>query len=207
MSRYVCKLLTDRGLRYVVFCDTSDQFVSPTFATPEGVAIALDDGSTAEECLKAAERRVYDMRREVIHDATKLLADLKLGKTLRVKEMILLDGVLSFLKATVAPHQRSYPELSDEIINEWIVELGLRKKYPDYDNYDILNDCAVYPAIEEAPQRRRIPDSFREPRKRPTVSQNRLAGHYVSKLALIANIAGPGKATPEEVVERFYRMQ
>ncbi len=205
MSQYACKLLTDSGVKYVAFCDTIDQFISVVYASPEGVAQALGDGSSAEECEEAAELHVYDIRRQVIHEAAKLLSDLKLGKTLRVSEMVLLGGVLSFLEATVAPHQWDYLEISDEVIGAWISELGLRKKYPDYDNYDILADCAVYPAIQEAPQRRRIPQFFHEPRKRPSVSQNKLAGRYVSKLTLIANIVGPNKNTPEEVVERFYK--
>ena len=41
-------------------------------------------------------------------------------------------------------------------------------------------------------------------RRRPRVAQNKLAGRYVSQLALIANLVGPDKSTPEEVVARFY---
>ncbi len=202
MSQFACKLLTDSGVRYVAFCDAIDQFISPAFTSPECVARALG-GGTAEECQETAERHVYDMRREVIWEAAKLLSDLKLGKTLKVAEMTLLDRVLSFLYATVAPHQWDYPEISDEVVDGWISELGLRKKYPGYDDYDILTSCAVYPAIQEASQRCRIPNVFDEPRKRLWVSQNKLAGRYVSKLALIANIVGSDKNTPEEVVERF----
>ncbi len=203
MSQFACKLLTNNVIRYVGFCDTIDQFISPAFASPECVAKALG-GVTAEECRETAERHVYDMRHEVIHEATKLLSDLKLGKTLKVAEMSLLSGVLNFLEATVAPHQWDYSEISVEVVGAWISELGLRRKYPDYDDYDILMDCAVYPAIQEAPQRRHIPHAFHGPRKRPLVSQNKLAGRYVSKLALIANIVGPEKNTPEEIVAKFY---
>lgn len=204
MAQYTCKLLTDRGIRYVTYDNTIDQFISYAYTSTEDVARARCDGTMAEECEEEAERHIYDMRRLIIHRATKLISDLKLGQTLQPDDMVLLSGVHKFLEATVAPQQYVYPEISDEVIDSWIFELGLRQQFPDHNNEEILGDRALYPAIQEVRQRRDMPEFFDKPYKPPTEAQNKLTGRYLSQLAIIANIVGPNQNTPEEVVDKFY---
>jgi len=73
----------------------------------------------------------------------------------------------------------------------------------EWDWADIL-DHAKYTSFGAHYFNRLYPETHSEPEQRSTSEKcNKLAGRYVSSLAIIAKIVGPEKHTPEEIVEYF----
>lgn len=206
MSCHVCKILTSRGDFYVGYDTVVDQFCTKVAHSLEEIVEIL--GDDLRTCREEARKHVYDMRRTAIHNATRYISLLKLGKTLRVSEMAELGNFVKFLEATVAPHQwlSHYPEIADTVIEGWVKELGLYDMFPGVVADEILHDKALYSAVYEAPLRRSHRSVFSRisPRRRPRVAEKKLAGRYLSQLALIANVAGPDKTPPEEIVNKYY---
>ncbi|TSC82855.1 MAG: hypothetical protein G01um101420_37 [Parcubacteria group bacterium Gr01-1014_20] len=190
-----------------------DQFVTPAFDSvalfvehikrniadfggdPEEVDLWAKEGAQAEY--------VYDLRKMTIHDCVVLLAKLKTGASLTDGEACQLYDFSLFLKATVAPHQYTYPEADQPIVEKWVEELGLRELYPsDWDWWDILDDIQSV-AYYNAWAKKHYDFCRDESTGQATPAQNKLAGRYLSALTTIAKIAGTDKRTPAEVVQAF----
>jgi len=169
---------------------------------------------------------VFDLRRGTIHDAVHLIAKLKCGHRLTHDEAVKVDNFYRFLRYAVAPHQRSYDELED--LESAVDRLGLRpepikrsdddvvvefapdviQEYEEEANwYEIAGDAAYYVFGAEAYREKFRPEVYAvmgEVRE-PTEAECVLVGCYLSRLAVIAQIAGPSRLTAVQIVERFHR--
>lgn len=204
MSQHACKILTDKGTFYVAYDTVIGQFVSLAFGSLENVSGAL--GRTAPE--SEADENTYDVRREAIHRLVHQLSRLKKGESLVSKKACELGNFYDFLHATVAPHQYNYRQTKKAVVKDWVDELCLRDQNPEWSewtDWEILTDGTLYPVFQDAQLKRKFGRVHQRERKRPTPEQNKIVGRYISRLAMIANIAGPGKSTPTEVIEKFYK--
>ncbi len=196
------QILTNREILYVVFNTTIDQFVTPASPSLEATAVLAEVSS--EEFAEGVATNVFDLRRDTIHEACRLLAKLKCGQSLNLSEAYIVKNFADFLQAAVAPHQHDYEEI-DQVIARSRKELRLNRRFAEYDDWELVNDCAMYPSFEKKVLDSKTPlkHSIHMPSVRTSKGQRKLAGRYVSVLATIANIAGPGKLTPREIVEKF----
>ncbi len=213
MSVGVRKILTDKGTLYVAFENVIDRFVSPAFATPEDFAAYMavfdpqgDAGATLAFWLAVAPRAqyVYDLRRVVIHDCVHMMAELKSGRGLNDNQACVLYEFYEFLRVAVPFPEQSFPELNPEMIQQWISDLNIRRLYSDqYDWQDILDNVRCV-AFYDAWSKRQYKHYRNLETVRATPEQNKLAGRYLSALCVVTNIAGTGKSSPVEIVEKFY---
>ena len=108
-----------------------------------------------------------------------------------------------FLRATVAPHQRDFRFLSDELLERWVQELGLRSgRMAEWQTDEIVHDGALWPAVNRPCSELKYPgmsDQYREPIVSPTKEQNILAGRYLRTLAYVGRLIGPDRMSPEEI--------
>lgn len=195
-------ILTDKEIMFVAFDTTLDQFISPATASLNE-AVTFGGGfhtkASVKELVDSAKKNVYDLRSGTIHVAVRLLAKLKCGNALSVPEACIVANFYRFLKATVAPHQYTYITL-DAMVARSRNELGFDKKFPEYDDWELVTDLATYPAFIKKDFYRRYPKTRMPCQTRTLKSQLKLAGRYVGTLAIIANIAGPGKSSPKAIV-------
>ncbi len=194
MSQYPCKILTDKGALYAIYCDTIDQFTTPAVHSTDA-RVGFED---------AGGRHVFDLRTAVLDRVETLLAKLESGKSLTIAEACAVNKFEGFLKGTVADHQYAYEETSDQVLEGWVTELGLRKRFPDYEPRDIVTDRGIYPAFQDKAHRARF--KHHELGQRPTASQNKIAARYLRALAAIANVFGPGRTMPDEIVNKFVKI-
>jgi hypothetical protein len=206
------KILTDGGTLYVAFDSVIDQFVTPAFASAADFAddackILRDWGISREgwESLATDASYVYDLRRWTIHACVEYLAQLKRGVSLTNEQACELHEFTGFLEATVAFQQYNYELLNQAVVEQWIHELDLRSMYPPgYDWQDIVDACrsTVY---YNAWSKKHYDFSADLETGRATPAQNKLIGRFISRECILANIAGPGKSTPAEIVETFFK--
>lgn len=196
----VHKIVTDAEVLYVLYCHGSDRFQSKAYSTPEEVAreaMRLDLGSTLKDWEDMARntRIVHNLKRDNIHAAILLCSKLKLGHVLTVEEARVMQGFERFLEALVKHNIDCYEKL-----NEYMTRTVQSLKCAPVDEWGDATWCAT---------RSCYGDEFRDKirtmpaKKISTVRKRKCAGRYVSKLALLARIAGPNKLSAHEMVDRF----
>ncbi len=196
MGQYFCKLLTDKGDFYMIFCSVISQFTTPAVRSTDS-RIGFEPG----------EDNVFDLREKTLKKVEKLLQKLESGKSVTIPEARVLYQFNGFLDGTVADHQYNYPETSDEKLEEWVKELKLRERFPTFPARDIVKDRGLFPAFQH-----KVHNAYRRKRDRlsqvgrATVSQNRIAARYVRTMATIANALGPKRSDPEDIVKKFFEI-
>jgi len=199
MSRFVIKLLTAQGPFYAAYETVVDQFVSCAYSAQIDAAQVIGEDLIGEEDFGF--KNTIDLRPESINEFTRCLAKLKVGESLSESEACEMYRYERFFKGTIATHQYDYPEL-DAQIRAWAEELNLNKKFPDDDEWKLITDHGMFPVFQDlAHHVWDKMDRFADP---PTPEQNKIVGRYLSKLALMAKIAGPDKDAPAEIVDKFY---
>jgi hypothetical protein len=214
MSTYVCKLIFDDGQFYSAINSTIDQFVFPVFKSADNLARFTQrylefayaeklNGTEIQEDIKNISV-THCITKETIHNGALFLARMKRGETLSTDEACELSKFYDFLKFTVADHQHEYDETRQDVVDKMIDDIGMRQQYPkDWDWQDIL-DNAMYNSFRKKWLEVTYPKSSFELEKYSTPKQvSILAGRYISKLAAIANIVGPSKNSPTEIIEKF----
>ena len=197
MSQHECKILTDTGEFYATYDTTLDQFVTPA-------VISTDALMGFEECTTVGGKNVFDLRRATLEKIEALIVKLESGRSLTVPEAGMVENFERFLKGTVAM-AHDHPEISDKVVEDWARELGLTKRFPDHSPREIVTDCGMFPAFQKKATNARLPRQHRATHgSRPKVGQNKIAGRYVRAMANIANIFGPNRASPNEILDRFY---
>ena len=210
-----CKLVCDEGTFYLAYNSTVDTFTTRPFKTAAEFAAFAAKNLTvfADEKLSIAEwekmarntKDVYTMTRETRHQATFILSKMKRGELITDDEAMVIHEFWRFLQATVADHQHEYKEVSPDVINRWIDELEMRSQFPKNFDYEDILDCAKWSSFQKVGNRRRFPRTTTLGEEKESTPQqlNKLAGRYVSALALIAKIVGQGKSPPLEIVNTF----
>jgi hypothetical protein len=204
MATYACKVLTDRGIAYVAYNTVVDQFVTAPLSS--ATALAEELGETAADWQASADAHVFNMWPRSLDRIALCLYRLRRGEHLSDEDACLVEKLYRFLQATVAPQQYNYPEIDDDILNGWIDELGLRKgRYAEWDAYEITHDGCLYRVIHDVALARKFKSHERN-LKRPSVAQRKLTGRYLTKLAQIRNLLGPGRPSPIKVVNDCFEM-
>lgn len=199
MSSFVMKLLTSDGPFYVGYDTVIDQFVTCAYPKQIG-AVEKIDGEIIDE-KDFGFKETIDLRRETIHEFTRCLAKLKVGENLNESEACEMYRYERFFKATIATHQYKYPEL-DAQIRAWADELGLSRCFPNDDEWELISDHGMFPVFQDLTHH--VQDKMERWSEPPSPEQNKLVGRYLSQLALMANIAGPGRDSPAQIVDKFY---
>ena len=194
MGQFVCKLLTDDGEFCADYDTCIDQFIT----------CARRPSTDFEEHESVRVPSVFELQSAKLEKIDELISKLESGTSLNVTESVALDNFHDFLEGTVANQQYDYAEISDEIIESWVCELGLRNRFPSYSVWEIITDCGMYVAFQGKAMNARVPYKLRVRTKRPTVGQNKVAGRYLRALATIANVFGPNRTAPDKIVDRFY---
>lgn len=213
MSTFSCSIIFDGGKSYSVINSTVNQFIMPAFMSIDNFAKfanrCVDEEYSEEQWRASAQKatRVYNLTKEKIHEATWYLSRMKRGESLSEDEACSLYEFWDFLRLTVADHQYEYDSLSKKVVDRWISELGMREQYPErWDYWDVL-DCAMYESFQKLHSNRMYPDSkinIGENERSTPEQLNKLAGRYISAMALIAKIAGPVRRTIPEIVWHFF---
>lgn len=195
------KVLTDQAVFYVLYCTGTDQFESRLFETPEEVvteSMRLERGDASyEKRLEWARNTpiVHNLKRENIHEAVVLCGKLKRGKALTSEEARIVQGFYRFLDALVGRSDLAYTELN-EYMSALAGKLGTNQETEWVD--------FAFSATDKT-----FGHTFRsELRTKPshrisTVNERKIAGRYVSRLAMIALIVGPKRRSAHEMIDWF----
>lgn len=195
----IFKLATENGPRYPAYKGEYDFFITPAYADIKYAAQAL--GWTVKLAREDAAKYVIDMRRTAIEGFERTIALLEAGRSLSDREAFLADSMYDFLHATVAPHQRDFPFLSNELMERWVIELGLRTdSVCNQSARDIAHDHALYNAVHRPCLDIKYPDLSYLPRVAPTEGENVFVGRYLRSLAHVAKLIGPDHIPPENIV-------
>jgi len=219
-GRRVYQLICDKETYYFAYCDTGGIFVSPAFCSPERLAkfavenltISGEDEYSYEEWLRYAlhTKRKLDLTKVEIHKAILSMSNLKLGKPLSHEEAIRLEQVEWFLSTAIFPGaagKRYYKKYNNDVLGKWITELELRNA----DMKDYKDEGILERARWNTFQRHKFADhkahgDLGNPMGEETPEQRKLAGRYLSALAMISKIGGEKRRTPPEIVNHFYRL-
>lgn len=198
----VHKIVTDTEVFYVLFEHGSGQFNSKAYDTAEEVAaeaIRLNLGDTYEAWFEAARNTsiIHNARRFNIFDAVSFCSQLKLGNALAPEQARVVQGFFRFLYALVEHHGESYEEL-DAQMKSCIKKLRL-KLDENGDWQDLVYQATDVTFGETYRDKVRTKPS----EKISTIRKRKLAGLYVSKLAMIARIAGPNRLSVTEMIDQF----
>lgn len=209
MSYSTRRIITDKGTFYACYQSVIDMFITPALSLVEYGQLmrgTYNDEDHPEYWMREGRetQHEYDMRRWSIHTCLRLMAELKAGRSITDEEACQLYKFREFLRGTVAPQQFEYSLINEEGMDKWIDELGLRKLYDeDYDWQDILDNCesrAYFNAWARTHYSWYEDDDETIP---TTPEQLKLAGRYLSAMCNIAQIGGPGKVSPKDIVRRF----
>lgn len=204
MSICVYKVLTGEGVAFVAYQTVIDQFV--TSALPSALALAEEIGEDVEYCSTFSPAQIFNFWPRSLDRIALCLYRLRSGEPLKDDDACLLDKFHSFLRATIAHHQYVYLEIADNILEGWIDELGLRKgRYADWDAHDIAHDGCMFRVIHDAALARRY-HSCKRNLKPTSVAQRKMTGRYLTKLAQISNLLGPGRTSPIKVIDDCFKM-
>lgn len=214
MSTFPCKIISEHGVFFALINDTADQFVSPAFASIANLAFYANesyDTTSIVEWFDFAENTacVYQLKRLAIFKAVACLAKMKTGRGLTDNEARSLYEFHSFLRLTVADHQYDYDEISKEVVEKWIDELKIRQEYFTEENHESIDywdilDSAMWKTFQERGNNLKHVTSDNAKDSRSNLEKlNKLVGRYISRMAIIAKIAGTGKRTLTDIINHF----
>ena len=200
--RKIYTLLTANGPRYAAFHSERDYFITPACVDIKHAAAAF--AWTIEFSRENAAQYVLDVRPAAVERMEHGLLRLEQGQSLSAADALVVDCMYQFLHATVAPHQRDFRFLSDELLERWVQELGVRtSRMSDWNTHCVVHDGALWHAIHRPCSELKYPDmddKYRGPREAPTRGQNVLTGRYLRTLAYIGKLIGPGRMSPDDIV-------
>lgn len=198
----VHKVVMDTNVSYVLFSSGSGPFESRAFDSAEEVAaeaVRLNRGGTYEDWLRSARNTpiIHDLRRENIHNAILYCTELKLGKALTPEKARVVQGFYRFLAALIKSDDKSRDEL------DAFMKATFKKFRLKLDEEGDWRNTIFYATDLTFGETYRDKVRTKPPEKISTLRKRKLAGRYVSKLAMIACIAGTDKLSVHEIIERF----